>query len=287
MPWSDWAKKKVNDVIYKPQVHIPLLPAAAKASVVRSNPFKRKLPTDFVKEGSHKRVHPPGPPDNRPDSGHPLSTNFRVFRRPGKALQGPRQVSSRKDHTARLRRSMPRGWRRMPTSKTTPVTGLARAVEAVTNSITTQLPNVTGTATLHSTLQTSFTQLPTQQPNWLEIRRHNGKEDPTYAGPTFGDQMAGALYYFGQTQSLDIALGVIDTRTPNMPFVYPLPEGHNGSPLVVWIHYDGQAARWRRTPPRRDQAWQMGDFNFWLGVQPNTGTLVPAGTEATAAMTTT
>ena len=237
-----------------------------KANTIPSNPLKRRLPDDFLTKGPAKRPKPPVPNDGRPDSGKPLDPQKRVFRRPSR--KRVRDLTVDKSRLQDLEKDFPDGWQRVPLSKSAtgmmPMKGLARGVQAVTESLYIQHSDVKVPAT--GELEKLFNEVPRQHPHWTEVRKHDGVEDDSYAGPTFGDRMAAALYYYGLTTSNHLALGVIDSRFPNDPFIYPLPMGRNKSARTVWVHHDGQLSRLRPTPVARDYAWHLGDFDNWSAV---------------------
>lgn len=253
---------------HKKPPQIPLLPEGNFGTIVRSHPLKRKLPPDYLQNGPAKRPRAPGPPDTRPDSGRDQIPGRRFFRRPGANNMAPQDITADRDCSARLQQAFPGGYERIqiPTNPS-PNKGVDRGAWAIERSIESQhndlqLPSP-------GRLAQGFRSMAMNHPkDWLEVRKHNGVVDESYSGPPFADQMAGALYEYGQTVlNQDLALGIIDSRAPKSPFVHPLPRGHNSQARVVWVFYDGQGVRWRPTPPRKDQAWELGDFDYWYGVQ--------------------
>lgn len=300
MPWGDWLKQKFWEVTHKKPVKIPLLPENQKKVIVRSNGMKRRLPIDFVKKGPAKRARGPAPPDPRPDSGRDYDKGLRVFRRPIEYVTDEKVRAqtttvwalsiAHRAHLNILRACLPNGWERIPLPQPVtkqqltpagqktymklvvgpPDTGLTRGIWTVMASLDAQygaqFPKMQ-----KQDLELKFREvLSTWKDTWLELRLHKGVEDTIDEGPWrfFGDQMAGALFKWGQDfYGLDLALGIIDSKCVEKPFVHPLPTGHNHTSHVVWVFYDSLAARWRPTPPRRDQAWREGDFDYWWGVR--------------------
>lgn len=298
VPWGDWLKTKFWQVTHKKPPLIPLLPESQQKTIVRSNPLKRRLPVDYVKKGPAKRPRGPVPLDTRPDSGQDFRKDLRYFRRPhaapaDTAAPPPAHpweiIVARRNRTQTLEAAFPNGWDRIPlptlqksvtqdergqvTYKTIvspPDPGLPRAVWAIQASITQQYPGMPYPTLPQFT--TYFNDFQRNHANdWLEVRKHKGYVDPSYGGPKyFADHVAGALWEWGRdVLDMDLALGVCDSRALPTPFVHPLPNGHNRDARIVWVFYDGMAARWRPTPPRRDNLWQLGDFDYWYGVQPH------------------
>ena len=266
VPWVERAIKKLYKYTHRPPARVPLLPEGGKANVIPSNPLKRRLPDDFIKNGPAKRPKKPVPDDGRPDSGKVLDPEKRVFRRPGRTRV--RDIAVDKSRPQLLDQDFPNGWKRvpvpMPANGMPQIKGLERGVHAVTESLRLHHTDVDLPAT--GELEKLFNDVPRMHPHWTEVRKHKGLVDDSYAGPTFGDRMAAALYFYGLTTSNNLALGVIDTRFPNDPFVYPLPMGRNKDARIVWIYHDGQLSRLRPTPVARDYTWQLGDFDNWSAV---------------------
>ncbi|EMR62068.1 hypothetical protein UCREL1_10999 [Eutypa lata UCREL1] len=286
VPWGDWLKTKLWEVSHERPKQISLLPETGRATIVRSAQEKRKLPPDYVQNGPAKRLRVPGPPDPRPDSGQAQIVGRRFFRRPGPTAQTPEDKTARRERNNELKAAFPGGYQRIPlpvpvtttvtnsatstvtltTTNQPPPPGLDRGVWAVEGSIAQQHTDIV--LPQSGEMVDCFDDIHNDHAHdWYEVRKHNGVVDDSYSGPTYADRMAGALYLYGQTSlQMDLALGIIDSRAPNHPFIHPLPKGHNRAARIIWVFYDGQAARWRPTPPRKDQAWLYGDFDYWYPV---------------------
>ncbi|RYP49571.1 hypothetical protein DL768_004773 [Monosporascus sp. mg162] len=264
VPWAEWLAEKAFQITHKPPPKIPLLPNSTRHKVP-SSPAKRKLPAEFVTKGPAKRQRPPQVPDGRPDSGKKFDPNYRVFRRPATANPSiPHDIAVAVADTRKLNQSFPSG--HLVKAPAGNLKGLDRGIQAIIDSMKAQQPDLQTPS--RDQLRAHFNDMATTYTNWFEVRKHNGVEDHSYAGPPFGDQMAGALYYYNQrANSTPVALGIWDSSMYGKPFVYPLPEGQGRSARVVWVFYDGTAAKYRPRPLHDDPIEELNDFGYWSSMQ--------------------